>query len=218
MDAKEYQELAMATEADQWQIRDRILRVSLNNTKMIRLDTAARGLAGDVGEVCTCVQKYIEYGQELDEINLKEEVGDCLWRLAQICKALGINLEDVMISNIEKLKVRYPDKYSDEKAAEENRNREAERDALDKSLEELSESASKMVEVSTLKKVIRNRDMIRDLEKEPELGSVAYQLEKRYDDPSYPYECVFCKTKVYKSATRKICSSCSSKIQHSEIK
>ena len=110
MDAKEYQELAMATEADQGEIYLTLQGRGLwNHYRMIRLDNAARGLAGDCGEISTCIQKYIEYGQELDEINLKEEIGDCLWRLAQLCKGIGITLEDAMISNIEKLKVRYPD-------------------------------------------------------------------------------------------------------------
>jgi len=131
MDAREYQELAMKTEASQYEIWKRIIQDGSNPTlEMTRLDTAVRGLAGDVGEVCSCVQKYIEYGEELDEINLKEEVGDCMWRLAQICKAIGIDLEDAMIANIEKLKIRYPDKYSDERAAESRRDRKAERRAV----------------------------------------------------------------------------------------
>lgn len=285
MDAREYQELAMATEADQALIHSRLFNAGvIENYKMIRLDTAVRGLAGDVGEVCTCIQKWIEYGQSLDEVNLKEEVGDCLWRLAQICKGLGITLEDAMIANIEKLKIRYPDKYSDEKAAEENRDRKSEREVLSKEIDALNhlsdlaggrrdlaganlessenpmsdeqrEFAKEFIGVPEksqdreAKKVVLERDVervsidgvksimvpdgpLRDLaganleqtgqgwEEEPSTAEdmIRDQIENRYDDPGYPHKCVFCKAKVYKGSERKICPSCTSKLNHAEIK
>jgi NTP pyrophosphatase (non-canonical NTP hydrolase) len=95
----------------------------------MRLDNAARGLAGDAGEVSSAVMRYIEYGRELDRTNLIEEVGDCLWRLNQVCAAAGFTLEQAMDANISKLQARYPKKYSDERAA--NRDIEAERRALE---------------------------------------------------------------------------------------
>lgn len=125
MTTDEYQALAMRTEADQGLILLRLLNLGEN---AMRLDNAARGLADEAGEVSAAVKKYIEYGQPLDHVNLLEEVGDCLWRLAQICKAAGFTLTDAMSRNIAKLQQRYPEKYEDHLARD--RKLEAERDAL----------------------------------------------------------------------------------------
>lgn len=125
----EYQGMALRTEADAATI---LRRMTLQD---MRLDNAARGLAGDAGEISTCVQKHIEYGQPLDRTNLLEEVGDCLWRLAQLCDAADFTLEQAMVANLAKLRARYPNQYSDVLAAEEGRDRVAERTAIETSLE-----------------------------------------------------------------------------------
>ena len=122
MHPNEYQRLAMRTEADQAAILERLTRLG---PQAMRLDNAARGLAGDAGEVSGAVMKYIEYGRELDRVNLLEEVGDCLWRLAQVCAAGGFTLEQAMEANIHKLRVRYPGKYSDAASADRDRAGEA---------------------------------------------------------------------------------------------
>lgn len=127
MNPNEYQQLALRTMADQSDIR---LRVIQRGVKATQMDNALRGLMDEVGELAGAIKVWLEYGQPLDSLNIKEEIGDCLWRLAQACDAIGITLEQAMEANIAKLQQRYPDKYSDELAAEENRNRQAERDAL----------------------------------------------------------------------------------------
>ncbi len=127
MTLDEYSEKALRTEADQVAILERLYR-ELGPSAM-RLDNAARGLAGDAGEVSSAVMKYIEYGRPLDLTNLIEEVGDCVWRLNQVCVAAGFSLEQAMEANIRKLSVRYPDKYSDERAA--NRDKKSERSAIE---------------------------------------------------------------------------------------
>lgn len=245
MNAKEYQELVMATEADQAKIWRRFhdnWNWHTDKPLMLRLDTAARGLAGDCGEISTCIQRWIEYGQELDEVNLKEEIGDCLWRLAQLCKGVGITLEDAMISNIEKLKVRYPEKYSDEKAAESGRDREAEREVLENNKNQMSdpqrEFAKEFIGIKDHKDLAganleqngqgwleppyefpkENLKAETEPQDKPEPGSVRDQLENRYDDPDYPFNCVFCKTKIYRDSERKVCPSCYSKFNNSVIK
>jgi NTP pyrophosphatase (non-canonical NTP hydrolase) len=118
-----YERLAMRTEADQGTILTRMAAIGEN---AMRLDNAARGLADECGEVSSVVKKHIEYGQSLNVVNLKEEVGDCLWRLAQLCKAGGFTLQQAMDGNLRKLRVRYPEKYSDQQAAEAGRDRAAE--------------------------------------------------------------------------------------------
>lgn len=106
MSPNEYATLAMETEADQEVIRQRVYDGGIQAT---RLNNAARGLADDCGELNGAVKKFLEYGQPLDRTNVIEELGDILWRVAQACKAIDCNLDEVMAANIRKLhKVRYP--------------------------------------------------------------------------------------------------------------
>jgi hypothetical protein len=70
-----------------------------------------------VGELSATVEKAVWYGQPLDEGNLAEESGDCLWYIVELLNALGLRMGDVMAANIRKLASRYPDKYTDERAA-----------------------------------------------------------------------------------------------------
>lgn len=128
MKTQEYEQLAMRTQADQSVIRQRIYDAGLMATQ---LETAIRGMSGDVGELSSALQRYLEYGKPLDLVNVKEEIGDVLWRVVQACQACGFTLEEVMRANISKLAVRFGDKYTDYKAAEENRNRTAERVAVE---------------------------------------------------------------------------------------
>ena len=88
------------------------------------------GLAGDVGELCSCVEKHRWYGQKFDKDNFIEELGDCLWYIAEACDALHIHLEAVMEANIAKLQKRYPNKFDANQAKEENRDRKAEAEAM----------------------------------------------------------------------------------------
>jgi NTP pyrophosphatase (non-canonical NTP hydrolase) len=74
---------------------------------------AAIGIAGEAGELIDAVKKYIIYGKPLDGDNIDEEMGDILWYLAIMAKALGTNFEKLMEANIDKLKLRYPEKYTD---------------------------------------------------------------------------------------------------------
>ena len=59
------------------------------------------------------VKKHVIYGKPLDEENLKEELGDIFWYSALTCAILGVEIEQIMQQNIEKLARRYPEGYSD---------------------------------------------------------------------------------------------------------
>ena len=126
MDINSYQCLASRTECDQEKARRRIV----DNEIGIRLNHAAIGLASEAGEILRAVEKWIYYGQKLDMLHVEEELGDCLWYLAQACNAIGVGMAQVMERNIAKLRARYPEKYSDEQAAESGRDREAELQAM----------------------------------------------------------------------------------------
>lgn len=66
----------------------------------------ALGLAGEVGEVCEKIKKHIRDGRILDKEELKKELGDVLWYLSALSGDLDISLEDVAITNYNKLKSR----------------------------------------------------------------------------------------------------------------
>ena len=65
------------------------------------------GLNGEAGEVAEKIKKALRNGQtELtnDQIQeIKKELGDVLWYLAQLSTELGLDLEDVAKTNVEKL-------------------------------------------------------------------------------------------------------------------
>jgi NTP pyrophosphatase (non-canonical NTP hydrolase) len=133
MTPNEYQELASRTECDQHKALERISRETHNHDPIairnVRILHSIIGLGGEVGELCTEFQRHTFYGKDVDLINLKEEYGDILWYVAEGLNALGISMEDVMKANIAKLKVRYPTKFTEDKAA--NRDLSAERAALE---------------------------------------------------------------------------------------
>ncbi len=65
------------------------------------------GLSGESGEVAEKVKKLIRdknYSIDTEFIDsIKKELGDVLWYVAAICFELGISMEDVAKTNIEKL-------------------------------------------------------------------------------------------------------------------
>ncbi len=65
------------------------------------------GLTNEAGEVAGKVKKIFrdKDGQisEEDRQALKQELGDVLWYLAQICTELNLTLEEVAEANLEKL-------------------------------------------------------------------------------------------------------------------
>ena len=79
----------------------------------------ALGLAGEAGETLDMIKKWIFHGAELDKVHLEKELGDVMWYMAMLCNAFGFSLDEVMQLNIDKLKARYPDGFSE--AASNNR-------------------------------------------------------------------------------------------------
>ena len=76
-----------------------------------RLLTAAVGMSAEAGEFTEIVKKIIFQGKPVNEENLfhlKRELGDIMWYVAQACMGLGVDLDEVIEMNIDKLKARYP--------------------------------------------------------------------------------------------------------------
>lgn len=105
MTVNEYQALAMRTLNPDLDQKDILLN-------------SVMGLCGEAGEVIDHVKKHFCHGHELNKEHLIKELGDVAWYLAEAAHALGVTLEDVLQSNIEKLKRRYPEGFSTEKSIE----------------------------------------------------------------------------------------------------
>lgn len=126
MDSKSYMADATRTES----VNFEGMNQRLNDDGLKRLLHAGIGLSTEGGEFLDALKKHIFYGKELDRVNLSEEIGDIFWYLAIACDELGIEFETVMARNIEKLKARYGEKFTEERA--ENRDLDKERDILEK--------------------------------------------------------------------------------------
>lgn len=75
---------------------------------------AAMGLAGEAGEYVDLLKKSLFHGHALDPIKAKKELGDVGFYLAWAAAVHGFELDDVMKTVIEKLKIRYPNGFNQE--------------------------------------------------------------------------------------------------------
>lgn len=87
--------------------------------------------SGNILDVC---KKSIYYNKDRDKINVRDLLCQVSSSLLLLADWLGINISDIATANIQKLKNRFPEKYSDYKAS--NRNLESERETLDKHFNE----------------------------------------------------------------------------------
>ena len=76
-----------------------------------RLLTAAVGLSAEGGEFMEIVKKMVFQGKPWNDDNREHliiELGDVMWYVAQACMALDISFDEVVETNVNKLKKRYP--------------------------------------------------------------------------------------------------------------
>jgi NTP pyrophosphatase (non-canonical NTP hydrolase) len=99
----EYQKLAKRTANDK-------------NEQKYKLANYSMGLSGEAGEVTDYLKKVVFHGHSMDTEKLKDELGDVLWYLSNLADVMGIDLDEVASRNIDKLKKRYPDGFSEEKS------------------------------------------------------------------------------------------------------
>lgn len=102
MELNKYQELALRTMTD------------IKNDPEQSLVNGALGLTGEAGEVADIIKKHQFHGHDLDVQELKKELGDVLWYIACCASALNIDLNEIGVANIEKLKERYPNGFTKE--------------------------------------------------------------------------------------------------------
>ena len=104
----------------------------MNNHKNQRIFHGIVGTVGEAGELAQAFSKFMRNGR-LDEVNLKEEIGDCSWYQAVTIDALNSSFEEIFKLNNAKLfdkkKGRFKDGFSENAAI--NRNTDNERQLLE---------------------------------------------------------------------------------------
>lgn len=74
------------------------------------------GLAGEAGELIDMLKKVYFHDHPANRDALVKELGDVLWYVAVLSDELGIDLEEVARTNIEKLEKRYPQGFSKQRS------------------------------------------------------------------------------------------------------
>ncbi|UAW59125.1 nucleoside triphosphate pyrophosphohydrolase [Roseobacter phage CRP-345] len=62
----------------------------------------ALGLAAEAGEVANKVKKILRDGK-FDRNAIADEVGDCLWYIAALCRDLNVDMKELAKDNLRKL-------------------------------------------------------------------------------------------------------------------
>jgi len=114
MDSNKYLAWAMTKDrTDQGYLEHGNKNFTGNSYRMIN---AALGISGEAGEVVDIIKKHTQFNKELDKAHLKEELGDLLWYVALMLKTIDSDFEEIMLLNIDKLNIRFPSAFSEEKA------------------------------------------------------------------------------------------------------
>lgn len=79
----------------------------------VRVLHAAIGCVTESGELLDALKKQMFYGRNLDLTNVKEEAGDLLWYLAILFDELGTDFTTESTRVINKLKARFPNKFTE---------------------------------------------------------------------------------------------------------
>ena len=90
----------------------RMRQLDEDGVKLTHLLTGAIGASSELGEAVEIIKKCLFQGRQFtDETKrlLSLEISDVFFYLAQFCIVLGVNFEDIMQVNYEKLSARYPE-------------------------------------------------------------------------------------------------------------
>jgi len=74
------------------------------------------GMATEAGELLDAMKKTMFYGKMPDRTNIIEELGDIFWYAYIVMDEIGVTADEVKERNINKLRARYPDKFTTEAA------------------------------------------------------------------------------------------------------
>ena len=90
----------------------RMRQLDEDGVKLTHLLTGAIGASSELGEAVEIIKKCLFQGRQFTDetkLLLQKELGDATFYLAQFCIALGVNFEDIMQMNYDKLSARYPE-------------------------------------------------------------------------------------------------------------
>lgn len=71
------------------------------------------GMFTEIGELADVFKKQHAYKKQIDWINVREEIGDILWYVINFCNINSFDIEEILDKNVEKLKARYPEKFTE---------------------------------------------------------------------------------------------------------
>ena len=83
------------------------------------VDNAVYGLCGELGELVDIIKKVKFQGHAMTketERHLLLEMGDILWYLSEMATGLGIDMNEVAVANITKIRQRYGERFDVEKS------------------------------------------------------------------------------------------------------
>lgn len=106
---RRYQEEALLTES------------SFSNPVNPRLRHGLIGIATESGELLDLIKRIEYYGASIDlKVEITKELGDLLWYINLTASAIGVPLEVIMETNLAKLRARYKDKFTSDRALNRN--------------------------------------------------------------------------------------------------
>jgi NTP pyrophosphatase (non-canonical NTP hydrolase) len=114
IDLKKYEEFVSevtSEESNDWSFTQARLHELNNDVNISLLLTGGIGLSSETGEFNEIVKKCIFQGKPMDDetiFHAKRELGDIMWYWINSCRALGLDPNEVIAENINKLKKRYP--------------------------------------------------------------------------------------------------------------
>lgn len=99
MNIKDYQKMSVRTMNKELSFRDQTLNM-------------ACGVAGEGGEIVDVIKKAMFQGHHLDVEHLKEEIGDILYYITNLATLYGLDMEECLQINYDKLLKRFPNGFS----------------------------------------------------------------------------------------------------------
>lgn len=102
-------------------------------TDKLRLLHGLLGKASELAELFEAVTPHVLSDRPLDKVNVMEEVADSCWYDALLLDTIGVTMNQALETNIDKLKKRYPEKFTSENAT--TRDLLAERRVLERNID-----------------------------------------------------------------------------------
>ena len=74
------------------------------------------GANGELGEVTDILKKHLYQEHRINKIHLAEEIGATLFYIVNLCTIYGLDIEDILQGNVDKLKKRFPEGFDAERS------------------------------------------------------------------------------------------------------